>query len=238
MKKKILLVVSVVLCAALLVAGSLAGTFAYLTAKITITNTFTVGNVKIDLTESLVDLDGTPIAGAQRVHQNEYHLVPGSTYTKDPMISIAANSEANYLFVNVKNGLSSLAMSVEEAEDRDLKTVAQQLAANGWVPLSGLTGTGGVAPSNAADIYVYTFKETVDSATVKYIVPKSAEVTTIKVFDTFTVSNYVTDVQLADCEGATIEITAYAVQGEGFESPVDAWNKTFGAPAETTPVQS
>ena len=49
MKKKLTTVLAIVLVVAL----SVAGTYAYLTSKTaTITNTFTVGNVKIDLTET------------------------------------------------------------------------------------------------------------------------------------------------------------------------------------------
>ena len=88
-------------CALLLVAAGVFGTLAYLTGTDTVNNTFTVGNVKITLDEAKVTTDGTPVEGADRVKANEYHLLPGHTYTKDPTVTVKANSEACWLFVQV-----------------------------------------------------------------------------------------------------------------------------------------
>ena len=88
-------------CALLLVAAGVFGTLAYLTGTDTVNNTFTVGNVKITLDEAKVTTDGTPVEGADRVKANEYHLLPGHTYTKDPTVTVKANSEACWLFVKV-----------------------------------------------------------------------------------------------------------------------------------------
>lgn len=54
----------------------------------------------------------------------------------------------------------------------------------------------------------------------------------VEVFDTFTVSDSATNEQLKAIDGKTIEVKAYAVQKEGFDSAVDAWNATFGAEAQ------
>ena len=89
------------LCAALLVAASVLGTMAYLTDTDTVTNTFTVGKVDIKLDEAKVNTDGTPIEGAARVTGNEYHLLPGHTYTKDPTVTVLAGSESSYIKMTV-----------------------------------------------------------------------------------------------------------------------------------------
>lgn len=93
-KKSLLLV----LCAVLIVTASVLGTLAYLTDQETVTNTFTVGQVQIDLNESDVDKDGS-------TKENDYHLVPGQTYTKDPTVTIKANSEPSFvrMFVTVQD---------------------------------------------------------------------------------------------------------------------------------------
>ena len=93
-KTKILLVA---LCAVLLVAASVAGTLAYLTSQETVVNTFTVGQVDIDLNETKATQDGVPVPGADRVQENTYHLLPGMTYTKDPQITVKAGSEESYV---------------------------------------------------------------------------------------------------------------------------------------------
>ena len=82
------------LCAVLLVAATIFGTMAYLTSSDKVENTFTVGNVKIKLDEAKVNTDGTPVEGADRVHENSYKLLPGHTYTKDPTVTVEKGSES------------------------------------------------------------------------------------------------------------------------------------------------
>lgn len=131
MKKSIALV----MMAVLLVAASVMGTLAYLTSTDTVTNTFTVGNVKITLDEAKVDEYGKAIEGADRVKENKYKLIPGHAYTKDPTVHFAAGSEASWLFVKVENGIANI-----EAD----KKIADQIIDNGWKALTGVTGVDGV----------------------------------------------------------------------------------------------
>lgn len=88
MKKKTILVaaIAVMLVAALVVGGTLA----YFTDKTEAKqNTFTVGNVKIDLTETAWNA-------------NESHtLVPGKFYDKNPTIKVDANSQDAYVFLKL-----------------------------------------------------------------------------------------------------------------------------------------
>ena len=109
-------------CALLLVAAGVFGTLAYLTGTDTVNNTFTVGNVKITLDEAKVTTDGTPVEGADRVKANEYHLLPGHTYTKDPTVTVKANSEACWLFVKV-------------TKSENLDTFITYAIAEGWTEL-------------------------------------------------------------------------------------------------------
>ena len=109
-------------CALLLVAAGVFGTLAYLTGTDTVNNTFTVGNVKITLDEAKVNTDGTPVVGADRVKTNEYHLLPGHTYTKDPTVTVKAESEACWLFVQV-------------TESTNLKDFITYAIAEGWTEL-------------------------------------------------------------------------------------------------------
>ena len=113
MKKKLMTVLALVLVIAL----SVAGTYAYLTSQDSVTNTFTVGNVAITMDEADVNEYGEKLNNqgtvavegdtlAARVAGNEYKLVPSHTYVKDPTIHVGANSEDCYLFVEITNGLS------------------------------------------------------------------------------------------------------------------------------------
>ena len=118
-------------CAVLLVVTTVFATVAFLTSTATVTNTFTFGKVAITLDETDVDVAGAPIAGAARVIENEYHLLPGHEYTKDPTIHVAAGSENCWLFVKLDNGLKEI------IDSANAKTVEAQMAENGWTLLEG-----------------------------------------------------------------------------------------------------
>ena len=86
-----------VLCAALLVGASVMGTLAFLQDETgPVTNTFTVGNVTITMDEAKVTEYGV-VDGTDRVTTNTYKLIPGHTYTKDPTMTVKANSEESYV---------------------------------------------------------------------------------------------------------------------------------------------
>lgn len=78
----------VALLAVVLVIGCVAGgTVAYLIDKTEpVTNTFTFGNINIELAESPA----------------EYKIVPGVDIAKDPFVTVKAGSEKCYLFVKVE----------------------------------------------------------------------------------------------------------------------------------------
>lgn len=131
MTKKIMKTLAVAMCAVLLVAGSIAGTMAYLTSTAAVSNTFTAGKVAITMTETDVDKYGVK-DGDTRVIANEYKLIPGHTYIKDPTIYVDADSENCWLFVKVVNEISAVEASGET-------TIANQLTANGWTRVEGTT---------------------------------------------------------------------------------------------------
>lgn len=185
------------LCALLLVAGSVFGTYAYLTSKDTVTNTFTVGKVNITLDETDVDVYGVKDSET-RVKTNTYKLVPGHTYTKDPIVHLAAGSEASYLFVELENGISSL-----ESNPTGDKTIAAQIKTNGWRELT----PGG-------NIYYKTVS--LEDAT------KGQD---YKVFESFRIGGEFTELKLTATD---VVVNAYAVQADGFATAADAWSATFG----------
>ena len=94
----------IALLALVLVIGCVAGgTVAWLVAKTdTVVNTFTYGNINIDLTETT----GT-----------NYKVIPGTVIEKDPKVTVKAGSEACYLFVKVEKVGMFTGMSYEIADD-------------------------------------------------------------------------------------------------------------------------
>lgn len=226
-KKKALLTV---LCAVMLVVGSVFGTYAYLTDTTDpVTNTFAIGKVQITLDETKVDEMGVVDTSASaRVTKNSYKLLPGHEYTKDPTVHFQPESEKSVLFVKVKNEITAI-----ESTASGYQSVAAQIGANGWVELTGADVT------SEANTKVY-YK----------LVPANTDPTKAKdypVFSGFTVDKGVignkpdtgatTNVNyLEDYNGKTIVVTAYAIQADTIVTGTDitpteaatAWDQVKG----------
>ena len=180
----------------LVIAVSVAGTIAYLTSKTAaVRNTFTLGNVTITLDEHEIEDEYATAITTNTVQTNEYKLIPGHTYLKDPTVHVDDSSEDCWLFVKVTNGIAGIEV---DADDGD--TIAEQMTALGWTPVEGTT-----------DVYAYS--------------DKVSGGTDVVVFNSFTIagnadiSNYAT----ASNNAAVINIIAYAVQADGFGSSAAAW---------------
>lgn len=96
------------ICAALAMASAALGTVAFLTDRTQITNVFTIGNVQIKLDETDVNLNGEPIPDPEtnepvrKAEGNEYHLVPGKNYVKDPAVTILGGGEDTFVRMIVR----------------------------------------------------------------------------------------------------------------------------------------
>lgn len=107
------------LCAVLLVAVSVLGTMAYLTSETqVITNTFTVGDINIELTEA-------------KPESKPAKIIPGVDIEKDPKVTVKANSEACWLFVKVEQTGTFV---------KDKVTYSVMTGTYGWTALPGVDG--------------------------------------------------------------------------------------------------
>lgn len=103
MKKKALIIVSTVIVLALLATASV--TVAWLTAKSsTVTNTFTVGKIEIELKEHEYS-NGVLIPSKEVDSNDTYKVVPGSTEKKDPFVRVKSVSEKCFVYAKVINNL-------------------------------------------------------------------------------------------------------------------------------------
>lgn len=189
------------LCAILLVIASVMGTMAYLTSTDEVTNTFTVGKVTITLDEAPVDGNGKVVSG-DRVKKNEYKLLPGHEYDKDPTVHVAANSEACYLFVKVENGIKDIIAD---------KTIEAQIIENDWIELVGVDNVYymkiSATSKDPVDKIVFsgfTISDDVKGQSPDY---KNDEE---KKADS--------NLYLSDYQNKKITVTAYAIQADGFDS--------------------
>ena len=208
MKKfKALLVVA---CALLLVAASVFGTMAYLTSTDTVTNTFTVGKVNINLDEAKANTDGSLVEGADRVKANSYKLLPGHTYNKDPMVTVLSGSEPSYVKMTVTFSKANELDAIFAPDGADLTSIFNGYDAANWT-----------AKGNTKDVtantrtYEFWYKEAVGAPT--------ADVTLDALFDSITVPGTITGEQLATIADMTITVNAYAIQADGFANAEAAW---------------
>ena len=111
MKKRKTLIIVLAICSVLVIGTAI--TFAYITAiSQTLENIFTVGKVSITLTESETD---------------RYLILPGTEITKDPLVTVKAESDACWLFVKA-----------EKSSDFDIFMTYSP--SSGWKAVEGETG--------------------------------------------------------------------------------------------------
>lgn len=204
---------ALLLCSAvLLVCISIGATVAYLTSTDTVTNTFTVGNVKIKLDEAAANPDGSLVAGAARVKANTYKLLPGHTYNKDPMVTVLKDSESCYVKMTVTFTKANELDAIFAPNGADMTSIFNGYDSTNWIAKGNTKDT-----ENNTRTYEFWYKETVAAPT--------ADVALDALFDSITVPGTITNAQLETIKDMTITVNAYAIQADGFSTADDAWAK-------------
>lgn len=219
------------LCAVLLVATSIFGTMAYLTATDTVKNTFTVGNVGLNLDEAKATADGTAVGTERTEEGNAYHLLPGHTYVKDPTVTVTAGSDDAYvrMIVEVKN-VDKLEAALPAAEYYYngvqggmflLEKLCTGWDATVWKMTSYQEkpvgeGEGAVVTG----VYEFRYKEVVAK--------NEAATKLVPLFTKITVPGAIDNAHLAYLDAVDIDVTAHAIQADGFATADAAW-EAFGA---------
>ena len=213
-----------VLCAIVLVAVSVMGTLAYLIDEEEVVNTFTVGNVDIKLDEAEVDENGVPVEGADRVTGNEYHLIPGQTYVKDPTVTVAAGNEEAYVRMLVT--VTKYAELKEVfGEDFLPETYVTGWDAEKW-PCAGITDNG-----DNTVTYEFRYFQAVGNR------DSEEDLALEPLFTAFTLPGTVNGEQLqalAEGEGFKITVEGHAIQASMLEDADAAW---AAFDAQTDPAQ-
>lgn len=223
------------LCAVLLVAASVLGTMAYLTSTDTVTNTFTVGKVEIKLDETDVTNQTGP-----RVQANSYKLMPGTTYTKDPTVTVKAGSEESYVRMKVtfNNATEIIALCTDPEFTDDGPTGVENA-----YPLirmvkfveANAAKWDGIIPDNMvetedmlADAKYFAYDETADTLTYIFyyretVTAPTADVVLPVLFNSITVPDWATGEQLAKLNNFKITVVAEAIQAGSFANVDQAW---------------
>lgn len=196
----------------LVLGGAVGGTLAWLTAQTApVVNTFTVGDVGIELKEHKYDPDTNTLETNMVVTENTYKILPGTDLPKDPYVTVNSDSEACWLFLKVEeeNFIDGLSYSLFDF----------------WTKVSGETNVYYVKSPNTSQYPAETY-------------PDGGPVTKGYTFailnsNKIIVSGDITQEQLEALDGKTpqLKFTAYAIQYEGITSAADAWAKLKSAEA-------
>ncbi len=208
MKRMKLFVLAV--CALALAVVSVIGTMAYLTDSAKVVNTFTVGNVHLRLDEAEIDENGID-TGKRTEKGNQYHLIPGKTYIKDPTVTVIKGSEEAYVRMIVTiNCYDELTAIFGDP-------FLPQYFVEGWDDTKWLT-TSVIAEDEEKNTATYEFRyfETVKPE-------KDNDLTLDALFDTITVPSSLNGDQLATIAKLSITVEAHAIQASGFADADEAW---------------
>lgn len=201
-KKTVALLLSLVLVFGV-VAG---GTFAWLTQTTpSVENTFTYGDINIELTEE------NPV-------NKQANIIPGVNITKDPKVTVKANSEACWLFVKVEEkNWPSFTETTEAGTTTRKVDYSVDVSANGWTKLTGVEGVDNV-------YYREVSATEAQSGATYYVLAGNDDYANGVV----TVSENLTKTEVNSIAAGTyptLSFTAYAVQKDGVTSVTDAWAK-------------
>ena len=206
MKKKIVALSLVVALVAIAIVGA---SLAYFTDKDEALNTFTVGKVKITLDEAEVNVNGEKVS-ENRVQNNEYKLMPGHTYNKDPMVTVLAGSESSYIKMTVTFSKANELDAIFAPDGANLTRIFNGYDASNWIA----KGNTKDATANTRT-YEFWYKEAVAAP--------DGDVALDALFDSITVPGTITGAQLETIKDMTITVNAYAIQADGFADAAAAW---------------
>ena len=203
-------------CAVLLVVASVLGTMAYLTSSETVTNTFTVGKVNIDLDEAKVDKNGDVVSPEERVKANTYHLLPGHEYVKDPTVTVESGSEESYVRMIAT-------ITYNENADSVFGTVDSPESIKKWLDINSsewlINGVPKTTKEDGKIIRSYEFRY----HTIVDKVSNTVDYKLEPLFTKITVPGEIKNNDLEKLADLKIDVEAHAIQADGFSDADEAW---------------
>ena len=208
---------------------------AYLTSSDTVTNTFTVGKVEIKLDETDVTNPTGP-----RVKANSYKLMPGTTYTKDPTVTVKAGSEESYVRMKVtfNNAKEIIALCTDPEYADEVTGVENAFPLIRMVNFveANAAKWDGIIPDNMVETEdmlampkYFAYDKTADTLTYYFyykatVSGTNGDVVLPVLFDSIKVPEHVTGEQLKALNNFQITVIAEAIQAGSFADAADAWS--------------
>ena len=217
MKKIVMTIVALLL----VITCTVGVTLAWLTDTTEeVKNTFTVGNIDIDLDEHDYDPEKNELTEDVVKKNEDYKMIPGTTLPKDPYVTVEAGSEACYVFLKVTEAGGVVTYKPAGSETTvttqfsDFLTYSIDTAV--WTQLEDGDG------NNVPGVYYCTqdaIEKTGDSVIKNVLLNKQV-----------TVKSEVTKEMMDALEATpaqypTLTFTAYAVQQANIASAYEAWQK-------------
>lgn len=196
---------SILLAGMLLCIGTVGTTYALLIDSTgPVKNTFTVGNVQIELYEHKYIAESNTLDSAETCLGNQYSIIPGLELPKDPVVTVKAGSEDCWVFVKVETGPTDATNYLTYAVDP------------AWTALDGVTGVyykscKDIKNDIVLNVLGYNTEGTSSNFTEKKILVKDSITEDIM-------------------ENLKIIVTAYAIQKNGLDTAANAWAALFPTP--------
>lgn len=198
-----------------------------------IKNTFTVGKIGLDLNETDIDEDGN-------TKKNQYKLVPGGEYIKNPAVTVEAGSDECYVRMMLHIHNSSAVRDIVVNSKNGMTTFVDMLGGlelDAW-KMSNLT------QDRQKDTVTYEFRyKTTVSGRDKNGRPLTKDIKLEPLFEKLLIPENLTHEELETLEkgGFKITVEAQAVQQHGHKNASAAWaayDKGHGLTAAADPAEN
>ena len=198
MKKRKIIIAAIVLLLILLIGGVVA----YFTDTETVSNTFTIGDVDITLTEPNWD---TTDSNSNNVPDAAEAKTPGETVAKDPTITNVGTNDA-YVFAKVTSACTT---------DASPKEIFTYTVNSGWYLMT---------PSNSCDSSTNTVTRIYAYGTSSAMTRVATNGTAV-LFNNVTVNSAVTGDEAGLTGNKNVNVEAYAIQADGIgaTAPSAVW---------------
>ena len=168
------------------------------------------GNIVLD-----PDTDDEKVIEPGKTDGNEYNVIPGGEYLKDPTVTVLKGSEESYVRMRVEiTNYAAVKEALGVADAQILPTMAPDLNTTDWLQQD-------VSVKDDVLTIEFWYKETVDASDA------AEDVVLPALFETFTVPGTLTKDDLAAIAGMEMNIYGDAIQTMSFDDAEEAW-KSFG----------
>ena len=219
------------------------GTVAYMTDRDQVVNTFTVGNINIVVDEKNVDgiPDENGVITPARDQANEYKLIPGMVYDKDPAMTVKAGSEECYVRFRVELSCVNALREIYGKYHPNMQLISSVDVLNWLVNVDKtnweLKKDGWQDKTMETAVFEFWYKKTGDADFTK-VNAAGGDVTLPALFTTFTVPLQLTAEDLSSLSGLELKVYGDAVQTATFNNATDAWKAYDNQFTPVTPDNS